>query len=42
VPLIAVDVPPPAGTEGAVKLLIGNSNASPVLEAMNTEVLDPA
>jgi ribose transport system substrate-binding protein len=26
VPLIAVDVPPPAGTQDAVKLLIGNSN----------------
>jgi ribose transport system substrate-binding protein len=26
IPLIAVDVPPPAGTEQAVKLLIGNSN----------------
>ncbi len=26
VPLVAVDVPPPAGTEDAVKLLIGNSN----------------
>ncbi|MDP9295013.1 MAG: sugar ABC transporter substrate-binding protein [Actinomycetota bacterium] len=26
VPLIAVDVPPPKGTESAVKLLIGNSN----------------
>jgi ribose transport system substrate-binding protein len=26
VPLVAVDVPPPAGTQGAVKLLIGNSN----------------
>src|SRR3954464_6676645 len=26
VPLIAVDVPPPKGTEDAVKLLIGNSN----------------
>jgi ABC-type sugar transport system substrate-binding protein len=26
VPLVAVDVPPPAGTENAVKLLIGNSN----------------
>jgi ribose transport system substrate-binding protein len=26
VPLVAVDVPPPAGTEDKVKLLIGNSN----------------
>jgi ABC-type sugar transport system substrate-binding protein len=26
VPLVAVDVPPPKGTEDAVKLLIGNSN----------------
>src|SRR6185436_20075376 len=26
VPLVAVDVPPPAGTEKDVKLLIGNSN----------------
>ena len=26
VPLVAVDVPPPAGTEEDVKLLIGNSN----------------
>jgi ribose transport system substrate-binding protein len=26
VPLVAIDVPPPAGTEEAVKLLIGNSN----------------
>jgi ribose transport system substrate-binding protein len=26
VPLVAVDVPPPKGTEAAVKLLIGNSN----------------
>ena len=26
VPLVAVDVPPPKGTENAVKLLIGNSN----------------
>jgi ABC-type sugar transport system substrate-binding protein len=26
VPLVAVDVPPPAGTQDAVKLLIGNSN----------------
>jgi ABC-type sugar transport system substrate-binding protein len=26
VPLVAVDVPPPAGAEDAVKLLIGNSN----------------
>jgi len=26
VPLVAVDVPPPAGTENDVKLLIGNSN----------------
>jgi ribose transport system substrate-binding protein len=26
VPLVAVDVPPPKGTESAVKLLIGNSN----------------
>ena len=26
VPLVAVDVPPPTGTENDVKLLIGNSN----------------
>jgi ribose transport system substrate-binding protein len=26
IPLVAVDVPPPAGTQDAVKLLIGNSN----------------
>ena len=26
IPLVAVDVPPPKGTEDAVKLLIGNSN----------------
>jgi len=50
VPLVAIDVPPPAGTEDAVKLLIGNSKGDvmigtdtpglPVLEQRNQGFMD--